>query len=166
MMESTVSACPVPTEQQPINEYQELKESWFFSWSTLDLQSYLTKLAWIWGFSWLLAGPLAAASFTPEKHLGQFVLCGAAGASLGVGLALLRLYLGWSYVRSRLLNSTVFYEESGWYDGQSWTKPEEICMRDRLIVTYEIQPILRRLQRTFGVLVVWFCVGVILWQLL
>jgi hypothetical protein len=31
MREVSVSTCPVPTEQQPVNEYQELKESWFFS---------------------------------------------------------------------------------------------------------------------------------------
>jgi hypothetical protein len=62
--------------------------------------------------------------------------------------------LGWSYVYDRLVSSTIFYEESGWYDGQNWTKPKEILTRDRLIVTYQIQPILQRLQRTFGLLVV------------
>jgi hypothetical protein len=85
MMESSVSICPVPTEQQPINEYQELKDSWFFSWVTLDLRSYIMKLAWVWGWSWLVAGPLAAASFAPKKYFVQFILCGAAGA--GVFLA-------------------------------------------------------------------------------
>lgn len=163
MMESPVSACPVPTEQQPINEYQELQESWLFSWCTLKEPAYLTKLAWIWSLSWIVAGPLAAASFTPKKYLVQFVLCGAAGASIGVILILLRLYLGWSYVRSRLSSPNVFYEESGWYDGQSWTKPEEVLTRDRLIVTYQVQPILQRLQRTFAVLAIFLCAGGVIW---
>ena len=166
MMESQVSVCPVPTEQQPINEYQELKESWFFSWVTLDMGDYLKKLGWLWGWSWLLAGPLSAASFAPGKYAGQFVLCGAAIASIGVVLALLRLYLGWSYVRSRLLGETVFYEESGWYDGQSWTKPEEVLTRDRLIATYQVQPLLQRLERTFGCLALCFLGGSIAWSFL
>jgi hypothetical protein len=163
MMESSVSICPVPIEQQPINEYQELKESWLFCWVTLDRRDYIIKLAWVWGWSWLVAGPVAAASFSPNKHLVQFMLCGGAGASVFLTLALLRLYLGWSYVRDRLLRETIFYEESGWYDGQTWTKPPEILTRDRLIVSYQVQPILLRLKRTFGILALFFVGGSLIW---
>jgi hypothetical protein len=166
MMESSVSICPVPTEQQPINEYQELNDSWFFSWVTLDMRSYIMKLAWVWGWSWLVAGPLAAASFAPKKYFVQFLLCGGAGAGVFLALTLLRLYLGWSYVRDRLLRETIFYEESGWYDGQTWTKPPEILTRDRLIVSYQVQPILQRLKRTFGILVVFVFGGSLIWNFL
>lgn len=163
MMESSVSICPVPIEQQPINEYQELKESWLFRWGTLALRDYIIKLVWVWGWSWLVAGPVAAASFSPNKHLVQFMLCGGAGASVFLILMLLRLYLGWSYVRDRLLRETIFYEESGWYDGQTWTKPPEILTRDRLIVSYQVQPILLRLKRTFGILALFFVGGSLIW---
>ncbi len=152
MMDS-VSVCPVPSEQQPVNEYEELKSSGFFRSCTLDWREYITKLAWIWSLSWLVAGPVVAASFAPQKYTAQFILYGAAAALIGVVLAVVRLYLGWSYVYDRLISSTIFYEESGWYDGQNWTKPKEVLARDRLIVTYQIQPILQRLQRTFGLLV-------------
>jgi hypothetical protein len=164
MMESSVSISPVPAEQQPINEYQQLKDSWFFSWVKLDLRGYIMKLAWVWGWSWLVAGPLAAASFAPKKHLVQFMLCGSAGAGVFVALTLLRLYLGWSYVRDRLVGEKIFYEESGWYDGQTWTKPPEILTRDRLIVSYEVQPILQRLKRTFGILVLFVFSGSLIWN--
>ncbi len=163
MMESSVSVCPVPHEQQPLNEYEELKASWFFRYCTLEWREYITKIAWIWGWSWLVAGPVAAASFAPYKYGAQFILCGALGASLGVALALMRLYLGWSYVRQRLVSPTIFYEESGWYDGQTWTKPVEVLTRDRLIVTYQVQPILQRLQITFLVLALLFLVGGLVW---
>ena len=166
MMESSVFACPVPHEQQPLNEYEELKESWFFRTCTLEQGGYLTKLAWVWGVSWILAGPVAAASFAPHKHIAQFIICSAAGASLGVILALARLYLGWSYVCTRLSSPTIFYEESGWYDGQTWTKPSEVLTRARLIATYQIQPILQRLQRTFGVLALLLLVGELVWNFL
>lgn len=164
-MESSVSVCPVPTEQQPINEYQELNDSWFFGWVKLDLRAYIIKLTWVWVWSWLVAGPLANASFAPQKHLLHFLLCGSAGAGVFLALTLLRLYLGWSYVRDRLLRETIFYEESGWYDGQTWTKPPEVLTRDRLIVSFQIQPILQRLKQTFGILALCVFSGSLIWNL-
>lgn len=152
MIESSVSVCPVPAEQQPLNEYEELKSSAFFRTCTLDGWQYIKKLVVIWGLSWVIAGPVVAASFAPYKHTPQFILGGAAVASLGVVLTLVRLYLGWYYVYNRLVSPTIFYEESGWYDGQTWAKPKEVLTRDRLIVTYQVQPILQRLQKTFGYL--------------
>ena len=165
MIESSASNCPVPTEQQPLNEYEELKTSWLFRDCSLNWQNYITKIAWIWSLWWLLAGPVAAASFAPHKHTAQFILSGAAGASFGVVLALVRLYLGWSYVRDRLISPIIFYEESGWYDGQTWTKPQSVLTRDRLIVAYSIKPIIWRLQITFAGLAVLFVTGTIVWNL-
>ncbi|MBD2776608.1 CGLD27 family protein [Iningainema tapete] len=165
MIESSVSKCPVPTEQQPLNEYEDLKSSWLFQDCTLNWRDYIIKIVGIWSFSWLFAGPVAAASFPLHKHTAQFILCGAAGASVGVILVLVRLYLGWSYVQDRLSSPIIFYEESGWYDGQTWTKPEEILMRDRLIVNYSIKPIIQRLQITFAGLAVLFVTGTIVWHL-
>lgn len=164
MKNASVSTCPVPREQQPVNEYQELKESWFFSWVTLEWPHYLAKLAWVWSWSWLVSGPVAAASFAPQKAPVQFFLSSAAGASLILGLAMLRLYLGWFYVRSRLLSPTVVYEESGWYDGQSWSKPPEVLIQDRLIATHQIQPLLQRLRQTFYSLILLFVAGVLVWR--
>lgn len=166
LKDGLVSVCPVPEEQQPINEYQQLKESWLFQWPTYSLRQYITKMAWVWSLAWLITGPVAAASFAPKKHLGQFLLSGAAGATFILALILLRLYLGWSYVRSRLKSTTVDYEESGWYDGQVWTKTPEILMRDRLLVTHQVEPILRRLKQTFAVLAAFCVLGGILWNFL
>ncbi|YAF95985.1 MAG: CGLD27 family protein [Nodularia sp. CChRGM 3473] len=165
MMRSSVSNCPVPTDQQPLNEYEELKTSWLFCDCILNWREYITKMVWIWSLSWLVAGPVAAASFPPHKQLTHFLLCGAAGASVGVVLVLVRLLLGWLYIRDRLYNTTVFYEESGWYDGQTWMKPQEVLMRDRLIVAYEIKPILQRLKFSFAGLAGMFLIGSIVWQL-
>ncbi|NJO39295.1 MAG: CGLD27 family protein [Cyanobacteria bacterium CRU_2_1] len=163
-MSFSVPVCPVPAEQQPINEYQELRESWFFRWATLNLWSYLKPIFILWGVSWLISAPVAATSFTPAKHSIQFFLFGASGAMIIPTLALVRLYLGWVYVRDRLAQPIVFYEESGWYDGQVWTKPDEVLQRDRLIVTYQIQSILQRLKLTFGAILLLFLVGSIIWQ--
>lgn len=166
MIGQTTSLSPVPPEQQPANEYQELKDSWLFCWVTLERPKYLAKLAWVWLWSWVVSGPVAAASFSPEKYPVQFVLGGAAGASLIVILVLLRLYLGWNYVRSRLASTTVFYEESGWYDGQTWLKTAEEITKDSLIVNYEVKPLLQRLRKTFYAFLLLIVSGGIIWCLL
>ncbi len=165
-MPSSAPVCPVPTEQQPINEYQELKESWFFSWATLDSQGFIKPIAILWTLSWLVAGPVAATSFHIAKHPAQFLIFGSAGAMVIPLLALLRLYLGWVYVCDRLSKATIFYEESGWYDGQEWTKPEEVLQRDNLIVSYQLKSVLQRLKMTFGVILALFILGGVLWMFL
>jgi len=94
------------------------------------------------------------------------MLAAAAGASLLLGLTLLRLYLGWSYVRDRLRSEAVFYEETGWYDGQLWQKPPEEKAKDHLVVTYQVQPILQRLRWTFGVMALFLSGGCLAWNFL
>jgi hypothetical protein len=165
-MRSSAPVCPVPAEQQPINEYQGLKESWYFRWATLGIRGYLKPFIVLWLLSGTITAPVAAASFSIAKDPAHFLLSAAVGAMLLPLLALLRLYLGWMYVSDRLSQETVFYEESGWYDGQVWTKPEEVLQRDRLIVTYQIQSILKRLKLTFGMMALLLFVGAIVWNIL
>ena len=162
-MRQITSKTPVPPEQQPANEYEELKNSWLFSWVILEIPQYVRKLVWVWVWSWLISGPVAAASFPPEKYLVQFLLSGSAGASLILILLLLRLYLGWNYVRSRLIKTTVFYEESGWYDGQTWLKTPEEIAKDRLIVNYQVKPLMQRLHKTFYSFIVLIMIGSMIW---
>lgn len=162
-MNPSLSPCPVPEEQRPLNEYQELKESWFFGWALCELWGYIKPLVVLWSLSWVVMGPIAAVSYVPARQPLQFALFATIGASVIPILALLRLYLGWNYVKSRLLNTTVFYEESGWYDGQTWLKPPEVLMQDRLIVTYQVQPILQRMGRTFGIIGGVIGVGSAIW---
>ncbi|MGK7923057.1 MAG: CGLD27 family protein [Trichodesmium sp.] len=162
-MTQITSQTPVPPEQQPANEYEELKNSWLFSWVILERTQYVRKLVWVWVWSWLISGPVAAASFPPEKYLVHFLLSGSAGASLILILVLSRLYLGWNYVRSRLMKTTVFYEESGWYDGQTWLKTPEEITKDRLIVSYQVQPLIQRLHKTFYSLIFLIMIGSTIW---
>ncbi len=152
MRESPVSVSPVPTEQQPLNEYEQLKEAWLFNWTTLAPFPYFRKLAWVGFWGWLLAAPIVAASFSPRQYPWQFGLWTTGGGLFLVTLIVVRLYLGWSYIRDRLNKETVFYEESGWYDGQKWRKPPEVLTRDRLVASYQVEPILNRIQFTLAIL--------------
>ena len=49
------------------------------------------------------------------------------------------------------MNATVTYEESGWYDGQTWIKTNEVLIQDRLIGVYEVLPILKKLQLVLAI---------------
>lgn len=150
MNKSAVDFCPVPIEQQPINEYKQLKDSWLFCWATMESANYGKKIVWVGFWSWLvIAAPIAMASFPLTRYPLQFGISSVIGTCLIVALVLTRIYLGWSYIRDRLQKERIFYEESGWYDGQTWLKPTSMLNRDRLIVSYQIEPLMLRLQKTF-----------------
>ncbi|MDJ0901938.1 MAG: CGLD27 family protein [Xenococcus sp. MO_188.B8] len=163
MNQSALEFCPVPQEQQPEYEYQQLQDSWFLCWPTLPPQVYLKKILCLGLGLLAIAAPIAAASFPPTEAPLHFILSSLGGSGFLTTLFLLRLYLGWSYLRDRLYQAKISYEESGWYDGQIWEKPQSMLNRDRLIVTYEIQPILWRLQKTFLYLGILGIVGSIIW---
>jgi len=67
---------------------------------------------------------------------------------------------GWSHVKQRLDSPKIFYEESGWYDGQTWEKPEADLAKDRLLVAYEIKPVMTRLQKTLLGIIVFLALGI------
>lgn len=163
MNESATQFCPVPLEQQPTNEYQQLQESWFFSWATNKTSQYIKKLLSVGLATLIVAAPIAATSFVPAKYPLKFLLCCTGGSIFMMVLVLSQLYFGWSYVKARLDREKIPYEESGWYDGQMWLKPEAMLSRDRLIVSYEIQPIIDRLQKTFISLLGIVVIGSIVW---
>jgi Conserved in the green lineage and diatoms 27 len=166
MKKSSVDFCPVPLEQQPICEYEQLKESWLFNWGILAIGQYTRKVAWVAVWSLVLVVPLSLSIFSPGKELLEFVLSSLIGVSLLTALFLSRIYLGWQYVKNRLKSDRIFYEESGWYDGQTWLKPSTMLDRDLLVVNYEIEPILRRLHQTYGLIAGIIAIASLIWFIL
>ncbi|MBE9045689.1 CGLD27 family protein [Pleurocapsales cyanobacterium LEGE 10410] len=163
MNKSSVNFCPVPKEQQPIYEYEQLKESWLFDWGRLAIGQYSRKIAWVSFWSLMLVVPLSMSIFIPAKNPLQFTLSCLIGVCLLTGLFLSRIYLGWKYVKDRLKSDRIFYEESGWYDGQTWLKPATMLDRDRLVVSYEIEPILHRLHKTYGLIAGFVAINSLIW---
>lgn len=164
MSQPSTTFCPVPLEQQPVNEYQELAQSWFFPWPTLSKWQFALKLTKVWLWSLFICAPIASASFFPQDQTLAFILSSALGSSLFVAFALIRLYLGWSYIGDRLTKTKIVYEESSWYDGQIWEKPLEFYRRDQLIFQYQVQPILIRLKKSFTLLLSLICMSLLaLW---
>jgi len=139
--------CPVPPEQRPLEEYGQLLRSWFFSWpagGSLPLARALL-------LSWLLVLPVAllvaGGSITLRHEPLRLTMAAATAAGLLPLLLLSRQWLGWTYVRQRLVAETVAYEESGWYDGQEWEKPIAWRQQDLLVARFQVDPLMRRLRR-------------------
>nr|QCI04437.1 hypothetical protein [Antithamnion hubbsii] len=140
--------CPVPFDQQPLNEYFALKESKLFSWSICDKKTYLLNIFYLSTVLFALSYPLVFSIILKKQCFIQYLVIDSLFVNVMLILVFLRLYLGWSYVTKRLLSATIFYEESGWYDGQIWIKTAESLIQDRLIGLYELVPFLQRIKYT------------------
>ncbi|MEM9137282.1 MAG: CGLD27 family protein [Cyanobacteria bacterium P01_F01_bin.42] len=165
-MNTSLRPCPVPLEQQPLNEYKSLLNSWFFQWSAMPSADYFKTLMLIWLGSWLLSLPFAAEALFTEPSLAKTLLAANAGATTLLLLTLIRLYLGWRYIRDRLESSVVAYEESGWYDGRTWQKTEAQRNREKLISVYEVQPIMHRLLMSLTAVIAVAVAGASAWPLI
>ena len=148
--------CPVPKEQRPLNEYKKIKESNNFIWCINGKVIYVKSLFYMFTSSFILSFLLLMVSSFSFTNIKYFFIYSLIGAIIIMIFLCLRSYLGWHYIYSRLMEATVPYEESGWYDGQIWIKPPEVLIQDRLIGTYEIYPGLSRLHLTLTFLSVLF----------
>lgn len=156
--------CPVPFDQQPLNEFYTLKDSYFFSFFGFKLKSYIYSLMNIIVTLLVLFLPLIY--FTDINSLSRGLIVEVFLITFIIILLLIRLYLGWSYVADRLFSATIFYEESGWYDGQMWIKTPAILTKDRLIAVYYVFPLLSRIKTTFIILAVIIIAEFFLYRLL
>lgn len=101
--------CPVPSEQQPINEYQNLSTSFPFSWASGDFVEFCSRLvATGVCFAFFVGLPVAwFGAPGPDSEPLKRSLSAVSSGILVVTIAVLRMYLGWAYVGNRLLSATV-----------------------------------------------------------
>ena len=138
--------CPVPKYQRPLTEYNDLKNSFTFSWTKETSYSFGKTLTIFLIILIFFIYILATNNHVQGKNEVSAFLQIITSA-LGIcNLWILRLYLAWKYIYDRLMNATVSYEESGWYDGQTWVKTNEVLIQDRLVGTYEVLPVMDRLR--------------------
>lgn len=147
MIKNELKLCPVPRSQQPLQEYNALKDSFDFSWTHTNIRGFLQVLASISAtlyllWSLILWGTSLSENLAPKHLLLIFNL-----DLFSTFLILVRYYVSWSYIYSRLMQATITYEESGWYDSQTWVKPTSMLIQDRLIGVYEVLPILQRVKK-------------------
>lgn len=154
-MKNLLPSCPVPIEQQPIKEYENLKNSVFFFWTTENVTQYYKTTLTLVSVIYLLTG-IGLKSADLGVELSNYLSLTCLIGSIFNLLFFLRIYIGWEYVYNRLKKATVSYEESGWYDGQTWIKTPDILIKDSLVADYVLFPILSRVKLTISILVIPF----------
>tara|TARA_Y100001933_G_scaffold114412_1_gene114521 strand:- start:129 stop:623 length:495 start_codon:yes stop_codon:yes gene_type:complete len=157
------SRCPVPKDQQPTNEFIELSNSMFFSWAKSKSKfSIILIISWLITFILFLI--ISSGSVYFISNLLKYIFL-SFFSSLSLPLLItIRLYLGWNHIYKRLRSETIEYEESGWYDGQTWTKPIELKEKESLIASLEVKPILTNLAQTTSLLVTLILIGTLILQ--
>ena len=138
--------CPVPYNQSPLNEFNSLKNSWIISWPLFEKSIFYRKLI----YSWFLALPISLLISYGSDYLKNNIF-ELAFVSFTFSLTLpilllIRQWLSWIYIYKRLNSEKIEYEESGWYDGQTWEKPISWRAKDLLIAQHQIKPILNHLK--------------------
>jgi hypothetical protein len=158
--------CPVPKYQRPLTEYNDLKNSFTFSWTKEKSYPFNKTLSAFFIILVFFTSIVVTNSHEPEKNeITSFLQI--TSSALGIfNLWILRLYLAWKYIYDRLMNATVSYEESGWYDGQTWVKTNEVLIQDRLIGTYEVLPVIDRLRTVIllSTMVIFFIMYINTWH--
>ena len=138
--------CPVPLNQRPLNEFNSIRNSWIISWPFLERIIFYRKLT----LSWLISTPVCLTISYGSNHLRgnlfELIFISLTASLAFPILLLIRQWLSWVYIYKRLNSENIEYEESGWYDGQTWEKPIDWRAKDLLIAQYQIKPVLNHLE--------------------
>jgi len=150
-MKKNPTKCSVPFEQRPLNEYLHLKQSFDFNWTITTPQNFLKNSTFLIIIIYMNCACLVFSTSTLNDTLTKKIILSLLFSTSILTMIFFRVYLGLNYIYNRLVQATVAYEESGWYDGQIWVKTTETLIQDRLIGKYELLPILTKL-RTSAIL--------------
>ena len=157
------SNCPVPKNQQPTNEFIELSSSKIFSWPK-SKKNFTVILFKIWFATFILFIFISSGSVYFETSIAKYVVLSIFGSLSIPFLLTIRLFLGWNHIFKRLTSEKVIYEESGWYDGQTWIKPVSLKEKESLIALLEVKPILKNLIQILSLIVVLALFGILFFQ--
>tara|TARA_Y100001968_G_C19284592_1_gene680983 strand:- start:126 stop:623 length:498 start_codon:yes stop_codon:yes gene_type:complete len=137
--------CPVPLNQRPLNEFNNIRKSWIISWPLLEKSIFYRKLF----FSWIIIIPISFiisyGSDYLKDNIFDLTFVSLTASLISPILLLIRQWLSWLYIYKRLNSENIEYEESGWYDGQIWEKPIDWRAKDLLIAQHQVKPILNHL---------------------
>ncbi len=138
--------CPVPINQRPLNEFNNISNSWIISWPLKEKVIFYKKL----GYSWITFIPISLTISYGSDYLKEnffdLTFISLTASLLFPLLLLFRQWLSWIYIYRRLNSEKIEYEETGWYDGQTWEKPVEWRSKDLLIAQHQVKPILNHIK--------------------
>ena len=138
--------CPVPQNQRPINEFNSIRNSWIISWPFLERNIFYRKLMFSWLFITPVSLTISYGSDYLKNNIFELIFLSFTVSVAFPILILIRQWLSWVYIYKRLNSEKIEYEESGWYDGQTWEKPISWRAKDLLIAQHQIKPILNHLK--------------------
>ena len=138
--------CPVPSNQRPLNEFNSIRNSWIISWPFLERTIFYRKLIISWFFITPISFTISYGSDHLKNNIFDLTFVSFTASLVLPILLLARQWLSWIYIYRRLNSETIEYEESGWYDGQTWEKPIDWRAKDLLIAQHQIKPILNHLE--------------------
>lgn len=141
--------CPISENQKPINNYIGLKENSLTSWTTLSNKKYNRKLYFLFLSFFLTISFLRIYSFLGFYYFYDWFLENIFFASFCVLFLLSTILFRWLQIENTFQTARIFYEESSWYDGQTWEKPLILIKNDRLLSSQKIRPVRKRIQQTF-----------------
>nr|YP_009313318.1 Hypothetical protein ycf36 [Dichotomaria marginata]SCW21572.1 Hypothetical protein ycf36 [Dichotomaria marginata] len=144
--------CPVPFDQQPLNEYNAIKQSTLFSCSAASINIFVRSLVIIFIISNLIGLLFILFMLHGNKISLITFFYNLLFSFIVIEILLIRLYLGWSYIFKRLSSASIFYEESGWYDGQLWVKSADVLTQDRLVSLYQVEPLIKRIKNILSII--------------
>ena len=157
------SKCPVPKEQQPTNEFLELSNSIIFA-SAKTNKKFSVLLISTWFVAFLIFLVISSGSSYFSNYLLKYIFLSFFGSLLVPFLITIRLLLGWSYIYKRLTSEIIEYEESGWYDFQTWSKPIALLEKETLIASIEVKPILKNLTQITSIIISLILIGILIFQ--
>jgi hypothetical protein len=149
--------CSIPEDQKPISQYIELKENETINWTSFSFLKYKYKLIFIYSFLLCL---VTFFQFSTEfnislsffGNLKVFIKVFVESIKISSYLFLVYFFIiltRWKELSNRFRTSSLFYEESSWFDGQIWGKSFFILKNDRLLLFQKILPILKRITKSF-----------------
>ncbi len=138
--------CPVPQNQRPINEFNSIRNSWIISWPFLERNIFYRKLIFSWLFITPVSLTISYGSDYLKNNIFELIFLSFIASLAFPVLIIIRQWLSWVYIYKRLNSEKIEYEESGWYDGQTWEKPISWRAKDLLIAQHQIKPILNHLK--------------------
>ena len=138
--------CPVPQNQRPINEFNSIRNSWIISWPFLERNIFYRKLMFSWLFITPVSLTISYGSDYLKNNIFELIFLSFTASLAFPILIIIRQWLSWVYIYKRLNSEKIEYEESGWYDGQTWEKPISWRAKDLLIAQHQIKPILNHLK--------------------
>ncbi len=145
--------CPVPANQRPLNEFNSIRNSWIISWPFLEKNIFYRKLTISWIFFTPVTLTISYGSDYLKNNIYELLIVSFTASLAFPILLLIRQWLSWVYIYKRLNSENIEYEESGWYDGQTWEKPVDWRVKDLLIAQHQIKPIINHLKAIILVLI-------------